>query len=348
MSSFLQTQWRRLAPRSPLLILPFAAIAFSGCSTVSVSDLATTPAVERAADSVVLVRSGRFDSNGVVVSASGLVLTVSHGVGLGTTWVRLPNGSRLRAEVIYRDELRDMAVLQLPRNRSYPHLELASHHTLKESVVVLGKHRDEEGLTVETGTLVISGINMLQRARAGLQLHTDLEPKNPDQLWRIENGMLHTARIKLGFSGGPLLNLDGKLLGINTATGMYKDRSLTFAISAESYRPHLLHHLHRPHPRGDLPEVSAGSGNTQATEHDDLEGVRSPLIEGLWMVEGLDRLALATGLTPERVESLSKQVASDLHERSTQGDPAIRDLVTWVWKRYLAALEKEHRALKQE
>ncbi|MCH7599313.1 MAG: pyridoxal-phosphate dependent enzyme [Myxococcales bacterium] len=99
---------------------------------------------------------------------------------------------------------------------------------------------------------------------------------------------------------------------------------------------------------GDLPEVSAGPGNTQATEHDDLEGVRSPLIEGLWMVEGLDRLALATGLTPERVESLSKQIASDLHERSTQGDPAIRDLVSWVWKRYLAALEQEHRALKQE
>ena len=66
------------------------------------------------------------------------------------------------------------------------------------------------------------------------------------------------------------------------------------------------------------------------------------------MVEGLDRLALATGLTPERVESLSKQIASDLHERSTQGDPAIRDLVSWVWKRYLAALEQEHRALKQE
>jgi hypothetical protein len=91
-----------------------------------------------------------------------------------------------------------------------------------------------------------------------------------------------------------------------------------------------------------------GPDDAQSAGFDDFGGFRSALTEALWAVEGLDRLALVSGLPPERVEALSQKVSGELHDRSSQGEPTQHELVAWVWKNYFAAMKREHRALKQE
>jgi hypothetical protein len=232
--------------------------------------------------------------------------------------------------------------LRLPRGRSYTYLELAQHHELRQPVVLLGRTQAGERLTVRPGALVMSGINMLQHTHRGPQQPAEVERNGPDRIWRVENGMVHTAQIEEGLSGGPLLDLEGNLLGINAATGMLTGSALTFAISAESFRSHL------PHLGGDLPEVSAGPGGPQAAGLDDLDRLRSPLTEALWTMEGLDRLALASGLPSERVAALSREVTNQLYVRNSQGGTNHQDLVAWVWNNYFAALKREHHTVMQE
>jgi hypothetical protein len=151
--------------------------------------------------------------------------------------------------------------------------------------------------------------------------------------------MVHTAKIEKGLSGGPLLDLEGKLLGINAATAMLSGSALTFAVSAESLRPHL---------NRNLPEVSAGPSGPQAAGLDDLGGFRSPLTEALWAMEGLDRLALASGIPSERVVALSREVTNQLYVRNSQGEVTHQDLVAWVWQSYFTVLKREHGATRQQ
>lgn len=193
-----------------------------------------------------------------------------------------------------------------------------------------------------SSSLLISGINMLKRTWPDAPPRSGLDPKDPGTLWRVENGLVHTAKIEQGFSDGPVLNLEGRLLGINTRTGILSDRNLTFAINAESFRPHL------SPPLGSLPAVSAGPVDLEVPAFDDVGDFRSPLTEALWTIEGLDRLALASGLAPERVETLSREVTGALRECNAQGEPVDRDLVAWVWNHYYAARKRELRAEMRE
>jgi serine protease Do len=140
--------------------------------------------------------------SGFIISPDGYILT-NHHVVEGTTrlTVGLSDGGRMDAEVIGTDPAIDLALIKIdPRGKSLPVLPLGDSDKLRvgEWVVAIGNPLDLEH-TVTVGVVSAKGrdIGMAEFQLARL-IQTD-------------------AAINFGNSGGPLLDSQGRVVGINTA-----------------------------------------------------------------------------------------------------------------------------------
>jgi len=149
--------------------------------------------------------------SGFIVSKDGYVLTSNHVVSeknADYTVIYEPNKT-YPAKVISRDPINDIAILKIQGN-NFPFLELADSDKIElgETVIAIGNALGEFHDTVSTG--VISGLSRYITAFSGLS-------KQAEML----RGLIQTdAAINPGNSGGPLVNIEGKAIGINTATVM--------------------------------------------------------------------------------------------------------------------------------
>jgi serine protease Do len=137
--------------------------------------------------------------SGFIVAADGFILTNNHLVGKAQEIaVQLGDGRKFSGKIVGTDPETDVAVIRIAAE-NLPYVELASSDTLEvgEWVIAIG---NPFGLshTVTAGIVSAKGRNQMGVANYEDFIQTD-------------------AAINLGNSGGPLLNLDGKAVGINTA-----------------------------------------------------------------------------------------------------------------------------------
>ena len=156
---------------------------------------------------------------GTIVEPDGLVVTCDHVVeGAKTVMMTLSDGRRFEASILTEDKESDLAVLRIA--------------TTGLTAIAVGDAEDVEpgdfvlaiGNPLALGPSLSFGIvSALHRAYAGLN-HADL----------IQTDVL----LSPGNSGGPLLNLNGKLIGINTARSSQPDgdRGFGFAVPAHLVR----------------------------------------------------------------------------------------------------------------
>ena len=137
--------------------------------------------------------------SGVIIDASGIVLTNNHVVeGADTVTVELADGREFKAVEIKTDPASDLAVVRLGDADNLPVARLGDSDKMEigDWVIAIGNPFELE-TTVSAG--IISGkgreLGSVQRAKF---LQTD-------------------AAINPGNSGGPLVNLEGEVVGINTA-----------------------------------------------------------------------------------------------------------------------------------
>jgi serine protease Do len=162
--------------------------------------------------------------SGFIVSEDGYIITNKHVVdsaGAHYTAV-LSNGTKMNADVVYEDDVRDVAVLKI--EGSYEPLDFRDSSTLKlgESVVAIGNALGEYDNSVSVG--IISGLN---RKVAASDAEGNLE--------RLSGVIQTDAAINLGNSGGPLLDMSGHVVGINVAT-VYGSNNVSFAIPSNTVR----------------------------------------------------------------------------------------------------------------
>ncbi|UMM63705.1 Do family serine endopeptidase [Aristophania vespae] len=136
--------------------------------------------------------------SGFLVSADGYIVTNNHVVnGAAKVKVRFDDGTVLPAKVVGRDSKTDLALLRVKTNEQLPYLELGDSDTVQPGqwVVAVG---NPYGL----GGTVTSGIV----SALGRELNTD-----------AYNDFIQVdAPINRGNSGGPLITLDGKVIGVNS------------------------------------------------------------------------------------------------------------------------------------
>ena len=137
--------------------------------------------------------------SGVIVSDQGILLTNNHVVeDAGEIDVRLADGREARAEVVGADPETDLAVLRIKLDR-LPVITLGRSQELQVGDALLAI-----GNPFNVGQTVTAGI-VSALGRNGLGLST------------FESFIQTDAAINPGNSGGALVNLQGHLVGINTA-----------------------------------------------------------------------------------------------------------------------------------
>jgi len=158
--------------------------------------------------------------SGVIVSADGHVLTNNHVVeGADDIDVQLADGRQARAKLIGTDPETDLAVLQIELD-ALPVIALGDAAAMQVGDVVLAI-----GNPFNVGQTVTSGIvSALGRDRLGLST--------------FENFIQTDAAINPGNSGGALVDVQGRLIGINTAIYSRNGGSMGigFAIPVDSAR----------------------------------------------------------------------------------------------------------------
>lgn len=156
----------------------------------------------------------------VVVSEGGLALTNSHVVrGSTAVEVELEEGRAELADVVGDDPFTDLALLRLTRERPYPALALGDSNALRVGEIVLAVG-SPFGLA---RTVTVGIVSALGRILVGAR-------------GRVIEGVIQTdAQLNPGNSGGPLIDVEGRVTGINTA--MHPGGSgLCFAVPANTAR----------------------------------------------------------------------------------------------------------------
>ncbi len=162
-------------------------------------------------------RSARGVGSGFIIDPKGLILTNQHVVEDATRiLVRLQSGETLRGRVIGVDEETDLAVIKVETTRDLP-------------TVKLGNSEDTQ---VGDWVLAIgSPFGLEQTVTAGIISTKERGTPGASSFQRF---LQTDAAINRGNSGGPLINMRGEVIGINsqiaTSTGDYN--GIGFALPA--------------------------------------------------------------------------------------------------------------------
>jgi len=137
--------------------------------------------------------------SGFIIDAAGIVVTNNHVISdADEVTVILNDGSRLKAEIIGKDQKTDIALLRVKPDKPLKALKFGDSDKLRlgEWVIAIGN-------PFSLGGTVTAGI---------------VSARNRDiNSGPYDNYIQTDAAINRGNSGGPLFNLDGEVVGINTA-----------------------------------------------------------------------------------------------------------------------------------
>jgi len=170
-------------------------------------------AVERASASTVLVNARRGIPASGVAYASDLILTTSHAVEREEQIrVILPDAVEIQASLVGRDPSSDLALLRLSGSSALPAQAATAAARIGQMVLAVGRP-SPEGIQASQGIISVVGgpLRAGQRLLLEAYLRTDAIPYP-------------------GFSGGPLVDMEGKILGINTS-GFTPGASLTIPVT---------------------------------------------------------------------------------------------------------------------
>ena len=182
--------------------------------------IAVERAVTDARSAVVRIETDQGSGSGFVVDSTGFILTPNHIIrNARRITVHLEDGSSLPGRVHGRDLIRDLALISIEET-GLKALELGdlSRVPLASEVLVLGYPLGESDLTVTRGI-----VSAFKSDKAGnlTWVQTD-------------------AAINLGGSGGPLLDLRGRVVGMVTAKAVGVGiEGFGFATSANTIRLYL-------------------------------------------------------------------------------------------------------------
>jgi serine protease Do len=137
--------------------------------------------------------------SGFIIDPSGIVVTNNHVISdADEVNVILNDGTRLKAEIIGRDQKIDLAVLRVKPDKPLKAVQFGDSDKLRigEWVIAIGN-------PFSLGGTVTAGI---------------VSARNRDiNSGPYDNYIQTDAAINRGNSGGPLFNLDGEVVGVNTA-----------------------------------------------------------------------------------------------------------------------------------
>lgn len=167
--------------------------------------------------------------SGFIVTKDGLIITNRHVVANTKAEYSavLNSGETYEAEVLDQDSVQDLAVVKIKTkdgNGGFPILPLGDSSAVKlgTTVIAIGNTLGEFRNTVTKG--IVSGINRTLTA-GGAGIGSEV----------IEGAIQTDAAISSGNSGGPLLNIKGEVVGVNTAVAQ-EGENIGFALPVDQVK----------------------------------------------------------------------------------------------------------------
>ena len=165
----------------------------------SLSD-AMTGLAAKVAPSVVRVRSARGFGSGLVWSEEGCILTCSHVIGRASTVeVGLEKGLNVEARVVGHDPYSDMALLKIEQKGLKP-IERGDSEQIKVGQLVFAFANSFGRRPSTTSGIVTTARTALGWGRGVM-----------------DNMIVTDAPLNPGYSGGPLVDAAGRMIGLNVA-----------------------------------------------------------------------------------------------------------------------------------
>jgi serine protease Do len=164
----------------------------------------------------------RSSGSGFFISGDGEIITNNHVIeDADAILVELDDGTQYDAKVIGRDPATDLALIKVEKpDRDFAFLALGNSDSLRvgEWVMAVGNPLEMDH-TVTVGVVSAKG-RVLGLSQEGTS---------------FENYIQTDAAINLGNSGGPLVNIRGEVIGINTAINA-RGQNLGFAVPVKTAR----------------------------------------------------------------------------------------------------------------
>ncbi|MCW3994661.1 MAG: trypsin-like peptidase domain-containing protein [Candidatus Bathyarchaeota archaeon] len=167
----------------------------------SVSE-ATSALIKKTSRSVVSVKAQMSHGTGVVLTKDGYIVTCNH-VLAGCNTVKVGQGEKtFNAKIVGTDPYNDVALLKAEHGEFTP-IEMGDSEKLNvgQTVLALANPFNRAQPTATSG--MVTSVNSTIRGWRGATA--------------LENIIATDAQLNPGFSGGPLIDVEGKLIGINTA-----------------------------------------------------------------------------------------------------------------------------------
>jgi S1-C subfamily serine protease len=163
---------------------------------------ATSSLIQKTSQSVVAVKAQMSRGTGVVLTKDGYIVTCNHVLaGCGT--IKIGQGEKTtNARIIGTDPYNDIALLKSERGEFTP-IDMGDSEKLSvgQYALALANPFNRNQPTATSG--MVTSVNSSIRGWRGATA--------------MENVIATDAQLNPGFSGGPLVDAEGRLIGINTA-----------------------------------------------------------------------------------------------------------------------------------
>jgi S1-C subfamily serine protease len=162
---------------------------------------ATSALIKKTSESVVAVKAQMSRGTGVVLTKDGYIVTCNH-VLAGCSTVKIGQGEKsFNAKIVGTDPYNDVALLKAEKGEFTP-IEMGDSEKLSvgQYVLALANPFNRQQPTATSG--IVTSVNSTLRGWRGTHM---------------ENIIATDAQLNPGFSGGPLVDVQGRLIGINTA-----------------------------------------------------------------------------------------------------------------------------------
>jgi serine protease Do len=167
----------------------------------SLSD-ATSLLIKKISQSVVSIKAQMSRGTGVVLTKDGYIITCNH-VLQGCGAVKIGQGEKtFNAKIVGSDPYNDVALIKAEQGEFTP-IEMGDSEKLSvgQYVLALANPFNRNQPTATSG--MVTSVNSTIRGWRGATT--------------MENIIATDAQLNPGFSGGPLIDVQGRLIGINTA-----------------------------------------------------------------------------------------------------------------------------------
>jgi len=139
--------------------------------------------------------------SGFIVDKSGYIVTNNHVIAEAgdSVAVKLIDGTELKAKIIGHDRKTDLALIKVDHDKPLPYVEFGDSEASRvgDWIIAIGNPFGI-GITVTSGIISANGRDI---ASEGI----------------VDNFIQTDAAINRGNSGGPMFNMEGKVIGVNTA-----------------------------------------------------------------------------------------------------------------------------------